>query len=329
MPPTRGVLHMAMLFVDFSDSSANVTPQSIYDMHVPPLTEYYRTVSYGRLQVDVVPLLRWLRLPRTLSEYQEDRFVGAVESAVAAADASFDFSSVGGLYLVAAMPSLASTIVDDVPLRVDGAAIHAWAWLATGSLERLPRVAIHETGHVLGLPDLYRESIPSSQHGWDVMTAAPSGGGLFAWHRWKLGWIEPAQIVCLTRRGSVQVTLAPVERSGGRKALFSRVGRTVVAVEVRRQMAEDASICKSGVLFYRVDFDAGAPENVGARRRPVQLQPARKDDPRRWNRCGREWRAPYALGRGEVGRASAWGHRLQLLKRLPDGSYRVRVTRVR
>jgi M6 family metalloprotease-like protein len=85
------------------------------------------------------------------------------------------------------MPSLASTVIDDVPLRLDGEGIHSWAWLATGSLQRLPFVAVHETGHLLGLPDLYNERVPSSQHNWDVMTAAPSGGGMFAWHRWKLG----------------------------------------------------------------------------------------------------------------------------------------------
>jgi M6 family metalloprotease-like protein len=99
----------------------------------------------------------------------------------------FDFASFDALYLVAAMPSLASTVIDDVPLRLDGEGIHSWAWLATGSLQRLPFVAVHETGHLLGLPDLYNERVPSSQHNWDVMTAAPSGGGMFAWHRWKLG----------------------------------------------------------------------------------------------------------------------------------------------
>src|SRR4029450_12221186 len=171
-----------------------------------------------------------------------------------------------GLYVVAAMPSLASTVIDDVPLRVDGARIHSWAWLATGSIQRLPFVAIHETGHLLGLPDLYNERNPSSQHRWDVMTAAPGGGGMFAWHRWKLGWIDRGQVVCLSRRGTLTATLAPIERAGGRKAIVSRVGREVVVVEVRRALAEDASICESGVLVSRVDFSAGAPQNVGARR---------------------------------------------------------------
>lgn len=225
------------------------------------------------------------------------------------------------------MPSLASTIVDDVPIRVDGAAIHSWAWLATGSLQRLPFVAIHETGHILGLPDLYNERVPASQHRWDVMTADLGGGGLFAWHRWKLGWFDQGQIVCLTKRGTYAATLAPIERAGGRQAIVSRVGRAVVVVETRQPLAEDASVCTGGVLVYRVDFAAGSPEQVGSRGMPIRLHPARPDDPRRRDQCGWQWRAPLDLGRGQLSRATAWKHRITLLKRLPDGSYRIRVTR--
>jgi M6 family metalloprotease-like protein len=322
MPPTVGVLRIAMLFVDFGDSPASVNPQSIYEAQVPRLVDWYRTVSYGRLRIEVVPLARWIRLPRTLEEYTNGRFEGAVNAAVEAADPTFDFSSFDAMYIVPSMPSLASTVIDDVPIRLDGADIHAWAWLATGSLERLSFVAIHETGHLLGLPDLYNERNPSSQHGWDVMTAAPSGGGMFAWHRWKLGWLDAGQVVCIARKGAVDVTLSPLERPGGKKAIISRVRRELVVVEVRQRFAEDASICRTGILVYRVDLVAGAPENVGSRRQPIQMHPAQRDDRAQWDRCGREWRAPYTRGR-----VSAWGHRIQVLKRLPDGSYRIRFTR--
>jgi M6 family metalloprotease-like protein len=327
MPPTVGKLRTAVLFVDFADSPGPESPEVIYSTFSRPVIDWYRTISYGRLEIEMVPLRRWLRLPRTLAEYQSEQFEGAIQATLAAADPEFDFASFDGLYVVAAMPSLASTVIDDVPLRVDGARIHSWAWLATGSLQRLPFVAIHESGHLLGLPDLYNERVPASQHNWDVMTAAQSGGGMFAWHRWKLGWLESNQIACLSRRGTVTATLTPIERAGGKKAIISRVGNGVVVIEVRRRLGEDAAICSSGVLIYRVDFSAGSPENAGSRRMPIRLRPARSDDSRGWGRCGREWRAPFALGRGQVSRTTAWRHRVSLLKRLPDGSYRVRVTR--
>lgn len=322
LPPTTGTLRIAMLFVDFADSTATADPQAIYEAQIPRLVSWYRGVSYGRLEIDVEALPRWLRLPRTLADYTGDGFAGAAQTAVATADAAFDFSAVDALYLVAAMPSLASTVIDDVPLRVDGAAIHSWAWLATGSLERLPFVAIHETGHLLGLPDLYSERAPASQHRWDVMAASPSGGGMFAWHRWKLGWLDEREIVCVSRKGTVDVRLSPLEETGGKKAIVSRAGPALIVVEVRRRSAEDSSVCRPGVLLYRVDLVAGAPENVGARRLPIRLQQALPDDSRRWSRCGSQWRASFTAGT-----ASAWNHRLLLIRRFADGSYRIRFSR--
>jgi M6 family metalloprotease-like protein len=321
LPRTTGTLKIGMLFVDFDDSPGTLEPQSIYEAHIPRLVDWYRTASYGRLEIDVTPLARWLRLPRTLAAYEGGHFEGAVQAAVAAADPAFDFSQLQALYLVPSMAALASTVVDDVPLRVDGAVIHSWAWIATGSLARLPFVAIHETGHILGLPDLYGR-LARTQHKWDVMTAAPTGGGMFAWHRWKLGWLDAGQIVCLTRNETVNVTLTPIERAGGTKAILSQVGRSVVAVEVRQRVAEDASLCRTGVLVYRVDLVAGSPENVGSRQLPIRLREARPDDSRRWNRCGPQWRAPYTAGT-----ASSWNHRILRLTRLRDGSYRIRFVR--
>jgi M6 family metalloprotease-like protein len=316
-----------MLFVDFLDSPGTTQPGAIYEAYAPRILDWYRTVSYGRLEIEVEPITSWLRLPRALSEYQAHGFEGAIEAAVAMADPAFDFSSVAALYVIAAMPSLASTIVDHEPIRVDGTAIHGWAWLATGSLQRLPYVAVHETGHLLGLPDLYVDRVPSSQHRWDVMTAAPRGGGLFAWHRWKLGWLDSDQLVCLDRRGSAVATISPIETSGGTKAVISRLGRAAIVVEVRRRVNEDAGICQGGVLVYRVDFVRGAPDNIGRRQQPIEIHPARSDDPKRWTRCGTQWRATLALGRGQVSRVTAWNHTITVLKRVAYGSYRVRVRR--
>jgi hypothetical protein len=322
MPPTTGELRVTMLFVDFADSPGTVLPESIYRASVPAVSDWLRGVSYGRLQLVVVPVLRWLRLPRTLAEYRRDNFVGAVEAAVAGADVG----PVDALYLVPSMDALASTIVDHDPLRVAEGEIHAWSWVATGSLERLgPRVFMHETGHVLGLPDLYRSGLTSTQHVWDVMTSGPASG-LFAWHRWKLGWLDTDELICLTGRGTVQARLQPIETSGGTKAIVVRTAKAAVVAEVRQPLAEDAHLCAGGVLFYRVDFTAGAPGRPGGTANPIRLQPARADGSRS-PRCGHGWRAALRLGRGEQSRAVAWGVQLRLIRAHPDGSFTVRVTR--
>ncbi len=319
LPPTTGTLRAAMLFVDFADSPGVDSPGSVYQAYAPALSAWVRSVSYGRLELSVVPVLRWLRLPRTLAEYEESHFGGAVEAAVATAGVG----PVNALYLVPSMDALASTIVDHDPLRVGGAEIHAWSWVARGSLERLgSQVLIHETGHVLGLPDLYLSGVASSRHVWDVMTSGP-GAGLFAWHRWKLGWLDRDQVVCLTRRGSVQARLQPVESRGGTKAIVVRLARAVVVAEVRQRIAEDRRLCAKGVLFYRVDF-AGAPGPEGGSVNPVRLLQARAGSSQR---CGSSWRAAFDLGSGHVSRARAWGVALRVVRAHADGSYTVRLTR--
>jgi M6 family metalloprotease-like protein len=86
-------------------------------------------------------------------------------------------------------------------------------------------VFIHETGHVLGLPDLY--DVPHPRYwslfrfagGWDVMSWNDPGFHFLAWEKWKLGWLKPKQIACLDSAGTMTATVTPLERAVGLKAL--------------------------------------------------------------------------------------------------------------
>jgi hypothetical protein len=63
-------------------------------------------------------------------------------------------------------------------------------------------VLVRETGHLLGLPDLYEFSPPSLNEkirrvgGWDIMSFNTPGAGFLAWQRLKLGWLDPGQVRC-------------------------------------------------------------------------------------------------------------------------------------
>jgi hypothetical protein len=91
-------------------------------------------------------------------------------------------------------------------------------------------VLIHETGHVLGIPDLY--DVPDPRYwslfrfagGWDVMSWNDPGFHFLAWEKWKLGWLEPPQIACLDGAGTMTATVTPLERAGGLKAIVLPVG---------------------------------------------------------------------------------------------------------
>jgi M6 family metalloprotease-like protein len=326
MPPTVGELRVAMLLVDFADRPATDSPEALVDAYVPSTVAWYRDASYGRLRLVVDPLRRWLRLPRSLEAYESAHFEGAIDDVLAVADPHYDFGGVDALYLITSQEagSLASAVIDHVPRRVDGVDIRAWVWLASGGATAArSSVLIHETGHVLGLPDLYDLRRPGAgHHHWDIMSGS-GGAGMLAWHRWKLGWLTENDILCLTRQRPVVASLAALARLGGRKAIVYRMRSAAVVVEVRSRSSVDRSLCKPGVLVYRVDFRKGDPSSIGRLGVPIDVWQAR---PGSSPRCGAEWRAPLSLGRGNVARAAAFGVEVRVLRKLPDGAYRVRAS---
>jgi M6 family metalloprotease-like protein len=335
IPPTVGEVRIGMLFVDFADVRSTADPGATYEAFVPGAVGWYRNVSYERLQLVVTPLQRRLTLGRTAAHYRTGGGAGpeaglrsAFEEAIAAADAEVDFSRFQALYLVAPFAALGTfgasgVVILERALRVDGAEIRSVALLFDGPGAE-PDYLAHETGHILGLPDLYVIGSRLSFHRWDIMASSTANRGLFAWHRWKLGWLDPEQIVCIGARRRISATLTPLERPGGTKAIVLRRGRYAYVTELRQPVAAGAGrVCKGGVLIYQVEF--GAASGVA----DIRLLRARGDTGTQWARCGPLAAAPFGRGRGEISRVRAWGLRFEITARLRDGSFRIRVTKTR
>lgn len=327
-PPTVGELPAVMLFVDFGDARATSDPAAVFEAAMPDVSEWYRTVSYERLRLTVTPIRRWLSVSTTVAEARTNLEVGlraALDEAVSLVDAEVDFSRYRALYVV--IPGEAferlggiGVHISERPVRADGASIHGHVWLHD-ELEDREAYVIHETGHVLGLPDLYVQRAPRTFHQWDVMAwgSGTRPGGMFAWHRWKLNWLEPRQVACFSGKGTLRATVSPVERPGGVKAIVFRTRRAAYVAEVRQRLAEDAGICKPGVLIYAVDFYARSGSN------DIRLVEARPTRAATLRKCGPQAAAPFGVGRGEVSRISVFGLRFEVLAALPDGSYRVAI----
>jgi M6 family metalloprotease-like protein len=315
MPSTVGQLRILALFVDYPDARGARLPAADYGEAAERLRRWYEQVSYGRLRIDLELVPHWLSMRHPTAHYAGERVREVFAEAVSIVDPEVDFSRVDALYVT---PSTGADggwiVITDDPLSADGKRLGVWGWNPLES-------AIHEMGHVLGLPDLYVNRVPWTFYRWDVMAGGGRPSGLFAWHRWKLGWLDPTQIACLSARGTVEATVTPVETPGGVKAVVVRTARAAYVAEVRQKIGEDATICKTGVLVYEVDL-------TGARR-PIWLYSALAEDTRAAGSCGGRWRAPFDIGRGQVARFVVGGVRFQLLRKLPDGSYRIRATRSR
>jgi len=161
--------------------------------------------------------------------------------------------------------------------------------------------------------------------GWDTMSFVTPGAHFLAWHKRKLGWLAPTQVVCLTGSGPIEETLTPASAAGGLKAVVVPTSTaTAYVIEVRDQTGEDGRLCSSGVLIYTVS--ASIANGSG----PITVKPAHNGtDPELIDQCGPLYDAPFGIGPGQVSSFSDATVPLtvEVLASAPDNGYVVRVSR--
>jgi M6 family metalloprotease-like protein len=119
-------------------------------------------------------------------------------------------------------------------------------------------VLAHETGHALGLPDLYDYDGSSQGIGsWGLMgtgshSSEYSPAHLSAWEKEQLGW---TRVAWLTEADSA-FAMAPVQES---RTIFRFDGEdgAYLLFENRQQIGSDRFLPGSGLLIWRVDPDRG------------------------------------------------------------------------
>ena len=225
--PTRA-LDAVMVFLSFPDSVPRTTPAELTADYFPSTSRFFERASYGRFTLRPHPGHDWIRMPHASTSYAIQRDWNAahrsayLRDALAATDRQVDFSRYDIVYFVAdpdapGVDSDATKVVNlDTPLRADGKDIRRVVTV----FEKHPPdrlVLAHETGHVFDLPDLYHRPVDGKGDwdtyvgDWDLMGSqfglAPD---LFGWHKWKLGWLDPRQVVCVRGPGSTRLTLEPL-----------------------------------------------------------------------------------------------------------------------
>jgi len=332
-----GRLGMLLLFVDFPDAPSSAPTGPIFTAAVPALTQWYAEASYGRLTVAVDQVTNWLRLPKSALAYDlhyRGDYPGIVArhraflaDAVAAADPLVDFSRYSTVLIVAA-PHPGTSARMGVPFAAGSGVVADGNELRGLVVAALPLAnppdLVHETGHLFGLPDIYDFSLPFAEGTrnlgrWEPMSNTGSLAHFLGWVKWKLGWLDAAQLRCLDAAATLEETISPIETPGGVKlVVLPTSGTTATIVEVHTLRSVRNQVCDSGVIVYSVDVRA--PSGTAAAR----IRPAR-DDPAS-TECGAIPRAALDLGPGEV--ASYEDGELKVDVVGSDGrSYRVRVTR--
>lgn len=270
-------------------------------------------------------------------DWDAERRSDYLRDAIRAADDRTDFSAYDIVYLVAdpdapGVDSDATKVVNfDRPLRADGTDIKR---VVTLFEEHPPdrNVLAHETGHVFDLADLYHRPVDGKGDwdtfvgDWDVMGSqfglAPD---LFGWHKWKLGWLDREQVVCV--QGGADLTLEPMAEvpvsgaSLGTRLAVVRTGEdSALAIEARSATGNDRSTCTEGVLVYRVRN--ATPSGGG----PVEVLDTHPESDACWDRSVYPPLADAPLREGERYSVPGERVRIEVADRTRSGAWTVRIT---
>ncbi len=236
--PTKGAVKIPVFLVDFSDAPHDPS-QSVADIqskmfgngdiNVFPyesLKNYYQRSSYNQLNISG-DVYGWYRAAHPRSYYQSlgrgNGYEVLINEILQAYDNEINFamydadnngkidalfikwagSDTGWATFWWACMSTASS-----PTTVDGVMPnkYVWSWYSN-PIGGTPLVDIHETGHLLGLPDYYDYDASIGPKGgvggWDMMDS--NWGDHNAFSKYLLGWIDPIII----SSGTQEIILPP------------------------------------------------------------------------------------------------------------------------
>ncbi|MFG2805305.1 M6 family metalloprotease domain-containing protein [Streptomyces massasporeus] len=352
--PARS-LNAVMVFLSFPDAHPLTTPQELTADHFPATTRFFERASYGRFTLRPHALRHWIPMPKPSTAYaiqrdwKPEHRAAYLRDALSVADPQVDFSRYDVVYFVAdpdapGVDSDATKVVNlTSPLRADGADLRR---IVTVFEQHPPDrlVLAHETGHVFDLPDLYHR--PADGKGdwdthvgdWDLMGSqfglAPD---LFAWHKWKLGWLDPRQVRCVQDAGPARLTLEPLAAGAwmpttgaagaqpfglgrGTKLAVVRTGPdSVLALEVRGPVGNDVAACRRGVLVYRV---RGGAQSGGG---PIEVIDAHPRTDACWEDSVYPPLADAPIGIGESFTVPGEGVRVEVEGRTASGAWTVKI----
>ena len=272
---STGTMKTFTIFVDFADQPAvNDTTQALYDFFFPNASIWYETSSYGKLSLDsAADTSQFYRMPLNASEYawnrgityeQHEAYIQDALEAYTVANGA-DVPPVDALYVVAGRNSPAitysptfmgnvttrnGTFVSKKAVTVGYDAYAKWGY----------KLINHETGHVMCLADLYPATGAVGLYVGDYNIMGNINAlypDYFAWDKWRLGWLEDAQVDCISagKKGVTTHTVHALESKSQeiKFVVLKRNETQALVVEARTGGGVDNKGGKAGVVVYAID----------------------------------------------------------------------------
>jgi len=347
----KGPLLAVMLFVDFPDVEKlpKDDPFVVGANILGKAKELFATQSYGNMSLHVqFPVNSWKQMPRDSTFYackdkkdkkekrsfcgndiERDRdirkYLGDVKDIF---QNDVDFSQFDMIFVVATKNAIKLPISPAISDCKDCAGCsnfvfdHAVLFGGDSFNDLQGRLLVHETGHLLGLPDLY--PVPFSDKddevgGWAMMSNHHLATGFIGWHRHKLGWLDDSRKHYLPS-GSQQFTLTPLSASGGISMIVVPIDDKINPSEVfvieqaQPMMDKNNNVFGEGVLIYTVDA------KIRSEDKPIKILPSKSGVHQDF---GVMFEAPFV--EGEEYNAPSGKLKVKVLDKIGD-SYKVRVT---
>lgn len=274
---TIGKKKAIMVFVDFPDRPMKTETKERANAALggDMFQRIFKEQSYGKLTIDVKLVHGWRRMPEDAKNYSSKttRSHREMFEAVFALFPEINFLEYD--YIISNMPNMGNTAFGAhgrQAINHRGKKITVALNLASQN----PYVLAHETGHLMGLPDLYTygDLQPKNPAGpWDIMSQAQRAAGFIGWHRHKFGWLDADRKTYLTE-GTHKLTLTPLSADTGVSMIVVPTGDAdkpskVFVVEVAQtpRLGNRDTRKPEGVLVYHVDA------NLPTGRNPVVVYP--------------------------------------------------------
>lgn len=284
-----GTVRAVMLFVDFKGDSAAgnswANEKEIVARLADNAATEIRKLSFKGLSLTVDPIQGWRQMPNPAAHYANyvTDPLSLIRDAVTIFHPQVDFSKYQVVYVVAAktsaLPISPAWVANGTESIQIGSTAVRFA-VVFGEDSYFPTnetfLLLHETYHLFGLPDLYDGGEVSgsgySDCGlgeWDLMATQEGDSGLLGWHRLKLGWLHPSQMVCLDGSGSINLELTDWKDPQAVKAVMIPVTagdleHATLAYVV--EVANRGDCASPGILVYSVNASVRTWE------RPIQMR---------------------------------------------------------
>ena len=281
--PTLGNFATVVIFVDFPDLKSDLEPIRIWkEQQVPIFNNFYRDVSYGKMNYKVELIPKIFRISNSILSYNLDsghgqpmkanaNLFGFIKDAVAAADEEVDFSKYEFINVVTPNTNLIGFEgAVGLNLTVDNKNFRRATFGPIREYMNEPTKYLwfsHEVGHLMGFTHPYYslgqgDNSYKIDVAWDLMGSAITFAPEFlAWHRFLAGWFDTENIRCLNSKTSSKTIhfIEPLSAwgKGVRMGVIKLSETEVMVIENRRKSNFDKlSYADEGVFVYIVDSAA-------------------------------------------------------------------------